>query len=442
MRKLALAVVAATTVAVGHGHAFASSPPTLVVDDDGVQCAHAEFASIQAAVDAAQPGSIVRVCPGRYAESITVTKPLTLRGDPDAIEALDCFDPTPSQLDDADPTTQAIVEGGQSPAQQLFELAADDVVLEGFVLQGAASLPLPSDFHMFRRAVSASDRFSGYRITHNLLRLNTVGIQFGSNGVHPSRFDHNCIRENLWGLATDERDLISARVDHNLTYKTLNFAFEPALGRVADATFDHNHSRQDNTSYAIRNSTESRIIANTVESSRLGILVGGGVRNVGLEIAGNRIAVNPAFEVTTAGGGVQQGIAFAAAPPGQLPNAHATVTENAITGMRDGIVAAGPPNAASAALVDSLVSRNITNDNLRDGIVLRGLNNGITVSDNLADRNGRYGIYAQGAIGNLFQANSMFSNAVADARDENRAANHWTGNQCLTDFPVGTICGV
>jgi len=152
--------------------------------------------------------------------------------------------------------------------------------------------------------------------------------------------------------------------------------------------------------------------------------------------------VNPLFEVTTAGGGVQQGIAFAAPPLGQEPNSDVTVHENTITGMRDGIVAAGPPNAARASLTDSTISLNTANDNLRDGIVLRGLNTRNTVSNNAADRNGRYGIYAQGAIRNVFQTNRMFGNGDTDARDENRPANSWTGNQCLTDFPAGTICGV
>jgi hypothetical protein len=36
----------------------------------------------------------------------------------------------------------------------------------------------------------------------------------------------------------------------------------------------------------------------------------------------------------------------------------------------------------------------------------------------------------------------MFSNAETDARDEDRPSNSWIANQCDTDFPAGTICGV
>ena len=266
MRKLVLAVLTAATLTIGGGQASASTAPTLVVDDDKVECANADFASIQAAVQAAEPGSVVRVCPGRYAESVTVDKPLTLRGQPDAVEAIGCFDPGFSQPSDLDPTRQAIVDGAGLFAQELFRLRSDDIVLRGFVLQGASSSPLPADFRLWRRAIDASDQFSGYRIDHNLLRLNTVGIQFGSSGERGSRFDHNCLRENGWGLATDERALVNARVDHNATFRTQNFAFEPALGRIENVTFDQNHSRQDSgASYLIRNSVTSNIVANTIE---------------------------------------------------------------------------------------------------------------------------------------------------------------------------------
>jgi len=43
-------------------------------------CENAAFSSIQGAINAVAPGSIIDVCPGTYAEQITIPKSLTLRG--------------------------------------------------------------------------------------------------------------------------------------------------------------------------------------------------------------------------------------------------------------------------------------------------------------------------------------------------------------------------
>jgi hypothetical protein len=61
---------------------------TLAVDDDGAQCPAAQFATVQAAVDAAAPGDTVAVCPGVYVEgtgavgsdALTIEKSLTIKG--------------------------------------------------------------------------------------------------------------------------------------------------------------------------------------------------------------------------------------------------------------------------------------------------------------------------------------------------------------------------
>ncbi len=54
-----------------------------IVDDDSVQCPNADYAHLQDAVDAAQAGEVVAVCPGLYEGTITITPDktgLTLRG--------------------------------------------------------------------------------------------------------------------------------------------------------------------------------------------------------------------------------------------------------------------------------------------------------------------------------------------------------------------------
>ncbi|MFC7194042.1 right-handed parallel beta-helix repeat-containing protein [Halosimplex aquaticum] len=88
-RRLAVCAVvvlalAATGAGVGAGRVGgtdqnrpdngAAESEVLIVDDDG----SADYASIQAAVDAADPGDTVRVMPGTYRESVTVAENLTV----------------------------------------------------------------------------------------------------------------------------------------------------------------------------------------------------------------------------------------------------------------------------------------------------------------------------------------------------------------------------
>src|SRR5215207_8159725 len=113
MNRFKALTVVAGLVVTGLAPVSASadtSPSTWVVDRDGAECSNADFTSIQAAVDAAAPGDVIRVCPDLYPESVTVDKPLTLVGDPDAVEAVDCFSPLAAQPGDADPSRYPIVD--------------------------------------------------------------------------------------------------------------------------------------------------------------------------------------------------------------------------------------------------------------------------------------------------------------------------------------------
>src|ERR1700723_830275 len=53
----------------------------LIVDDDKVQCPAATFTSIQDAINTANPGSLIRVCPGTYREQLFVNKSLSIEGE-------------------------------------------------------------------------------------------------------------------------------------------------------------------------------------------------------------------------------------------------------------------------------------------------------------------------------------------------------------------------
>jgi nitrous oxidase accessory protein NosD len=427
-----LAAIAACALAFAAADGSATGPATLVVDRDGMECANADFTSIQAAVDAAQPGDVIRVCPDLYTESVVVDKPLTLKGDPDAVEAVDCFQPT---LPELPPDQQAIVDPAGEGFSIAFKLEADDVVLEGFVVQGATV------------GVDASDRFSGYRIHHNLIRSNTLfGVDFGSAGARESRVHHNCIRENRWGLVSEldddslwkpsdgperdewnARDLVSARIDHNSSFRNIEAGLEAAgPGRRERVTFDHNMSRQDLGGILLQNSTDSAIVDNEIShSGGNGIVIGGG--NEGLVIGDNR--------VQDAG---SRGVLFVETFIDRfpIPSRNVVVARNNVTRSLAGIF------LNTNNLAQSWILENTTSENRGNGINVLGGNTENEFRGNRADNNRITGInVVAGATANRFVQNSMYGNAFFDARDANRPANTWIANQCLTDSPTGTICG-
>ena len=451
-RTTILCLLAACALVFAAADGAATEPATLVVDGDGVQCANADFTSIQAAVDAAQPGDLIRVCPDLYSESVVVDKPLTLKADPDAVEAIDCFQPTLGEL----PTDQqAIVDPAGDGFSIAFKLEADDVELAGFVVEGASV------------GIDASDSFSGYRLHHNLIRLNTLfAVDFGSEGTRESRVDHNCLRDalpyglvseldddSLWkdtdGPERDEwnaRDLRNARIDHNSTFRNL-IGLEAAGPGVRDlVTFDHNISREEGIGIGIQNATRSAIVENEGTASRFWLIgVGGG--NDGVEIRSNTARRGESGAGIT-GVNINRLGAIDVFPASR----NVVVTQNDL--RSDPFLAPGNGIIAFAgSLVDSTISENIVDGFFANGIILITGNTGNMVRGNHSDNNGRNGIVALlGATGNTFEQNSMHGNnqrgvGTFDANDLNPLVNGmlpnvWIGNDCLTDFPAGMICGV
>ena len=55
-------------------------PPVSVVGTNSADCPDAQFSTIQAAVDAASPGTVIRICRGTYPEQVRINKPLSLQG--------------------------------------------------------------------------------------------------------------------------------------------------------------------------------------------------------------------------------------------------------------------------------------------------------------------------------------------------------------------------
>ena len=104
----------------------AKQDPTILVDDDKVQCPTAKFTTIQSAVDAANPGDTIRVCAGTYVEQVSISKALTIRGDNGAIV-----------MPGAVKANASDIPGGVSVAAVILVTNASAVEIDNLIVDGS-----------------------------------------------------------------------------------------------------------------------------------------------------------------------------------------------------------------------------------------------------------------------------------------------------------------
>ena len=131
MRKFALAVFLPLLVSISIPRISAAQDrdrkPDLIVDDDKVQCPTATFTSIQEAIKAASPGSLIRVCPGTYLEQLSIDKSLNIEGDNGAVVL-------PNKM-----VVNTTGSSGTPIAAAIFVKEAADVEIEGLIVDTANS---------------------------------------------------------------------------------------------------------------------------------------------------------------------------------------------------------------------------------------------------------------------------------------------------------------
>ena len=102
--------------------------PNILVDDDKVQCPTAAYTSIQAAVNAARAGDLIRVCAGTYREQVVIDKSLSVEADNGVIVI-------PSEV----LANTASSSSGNPIAAIILVKNAQDVELEGLIVDGSAN---------------------------------------------------------------------------------------------------------------------------------------------------------------------------------------------------------------------------------------------------------------------------------------------------------------
>ena len=144
----------------------------------------AVYDSIQDAVDDAPSGGIVTVDAGTYAQHVYIDKRVTLRGAKAGIDAR-----SGSRGSGESVLTGVSTGGGRTWA---FYLAADNVTIDGFVVQDQSTQSTTSGAGI----VIAAGR-SGTQIVNNIVQDNVAGLFLANDsGTNPALIQHNLFRDN------------------------------------------------------------------------------------------------------------------------------------------------------------------------------------------------------------------------------------------------------
>ncbi len=128
MKKFPLFLLACLVVCFVSRPALAQGtlkPANILVDGGTVQCPTATFKTIQAAVNAATAGDVIRVCAGTYPEQVVINKALTLEADNGVIVI-------PHEV-----VANTAGSSGNPIAAIILVQNAENVDLDGFIVDGS-----------------------------------------------------------------------------------------------------------------------------------------------------------------------------------------------------------------------------------------------------------------------------------------------------------------
>jgi parallel beta-helix repeat protein len=451
-----------------------ASGSTIVVDNDFADCPNADTASIQAGVAMAQAGDVVIVCAGTYAESVTI-------GAAHSDISVKAKGPLGS-----------VVLAGSGAAQPYgFGLVGSHgVLVEGFVVQnyhddivlsGASDNVIrgnettqAAEHDGIELVASSHGNLVEHNIAHDNLHFTSCGISAGggssNNVIRHNEVFHNANNGILLGGGLLGPAGPGNVIEHNDVFDNgkpvagANRGVGIFDGVTPGSVITHNRVTDNNAQgILVTGATSTGVIVEhnytafngstndddgiTIQAGASGAIVRHNDsrfnRHDGVHVRGAADAVvehNVLVDNGTPGTGNGCGIDIDSfTPPGGVltPSTGAVVRNN----VAHGHTRAGIRVRNSSA---NVVANNHVTDNPGDGILLtNGDNNG--VDRNESNQNGtgaaHAGIHADSASsGNVLTDNKAFQNVTFDMRDDNRVANTWSGNHCLTDFPAGTIC--
>lgn len=227
------------------------------------------YATIQAAVNAANPSDTLLADAGTYAEQVTINKPLVLEGAQHGVNAN-----APARAG----SPESVVDGASNMGDSPFDVIADNVTIDGFTVQGGTSP------NQFGTDIALGAGTSNETIENNIVQNGITGLLLGSSS--------STISQNLF-----QNDNASGPVSGTGIY-TDQFV---AGGGLSDDTIESNGFVNDQASAvtlgssdATRHDSNFTIATNTFTQDGNGIEA---VNLVNSAVTGNVIAGSSASQV-------------------------------------------------------------------------------------------------------------------------------------------------
>jgi parallel beta-helix repeat protein len=284
-----LRFIAPSSISVCLGAVAPAYARPLVVDNDSAECPQAEFNSIQAAVEMAEPGDKILVCAGTYMESVLVNKS-DLR-----IEA----QAAPGEV---------VLQGTRAQPFGFHLLNTTGVLLQGFTVQefGRGNIRIQGGMaNTVRKNVATLGFIDGIQVImssanlveHNIASLNNKTPN--SDGIFVSGSTNNIFHQNQSfgngqvGINLVDSDGNVARENETFLNRTSGINMLRSRGNVAF----HNNSHE-NGLRGIQNAGQSH--RNVIENNRLfanaqgGIFIGNSTEVIARN---NRIENNTTFGI-------------------------------------------------------------------------------------------------------------------------------------------------
>lgn len=146
------------------------------------------YATIQAAVNAAAPRAIINVDAGTYSERVTINKSLTLRGAQAGIDARSNV----RQSGANETIFNGIALGGTSGQSNSFYIAANDVTIDGFTVQGNTNTSTATG-----AGIVIAPKMSGTHLFNNIVQNNVAGLFLANfSTTDPAIIQFNLFRKN------------------------------------------------------------------------------------------------------------------------------------------------------------------------------------------------------------------------------------------------------